>query len=68
MGCVPGALDLAKLKGLMAGPVLVDLRNVYLRDESRAQASPIPRLSGELGDTTTKSVTLCSDDGNRRAP
>ena len=27
------ALDFAKLKGLMAAPVLVDLRNVYRRDE-----------------------------------
>jgi UDPglucose 6-dehydrogenase len=28
------ALDLAKLKSLMAAPVLVDLRNVYRRDEA----------------------------------
>lgn len=30
------ALDLAKLKGIMAAPVLVDLRNVYRRDEVEA--------------------------------
>ncbi|UGB24281.1 UDP-glucose/GDP-mannose dehydrogenase family protein [Methylorubrum sp. B1-46] len=29
------ALDLARLKGLMAAPVLVDLRNVYAPDEAR---------------------------------
>jgi UDPglucose 6-dehydrogenase len=27
------ALDLPKLKGVMAAPVMVDLRNVYRRDE-----------------------------------
>ena len=31
------ALDLTKLKGLMAAPVLVDLRNVYRRDEVEDQ-------------------------------
>ena len=30
------ALDLARLKTIMAAPVLVDLRNVYRRDEIKA--------------------------------
>ncbi|MDF9864735.1 UDP-glucose 6-dehydrogenase [Methylorubrum pseudosasae] len=31
------ALDLARLKGLMRAPVLVDLRNVYAPEEARRQ-------------------------------
>jgi UDPglucose 6-dehydrogenase len=32
------ALDLARLKGVMARPVIVDLRNIYRADEMRRAA------------------------------
>ncbi len=41
------ALDLTRLKALMVAPVLVDLRNVYRREEVEAAASPIPPSGAE---------------------
>lgn len=40
------ALDSARLKGVMAAPVLVDLRNVYRRDEVERQGSATPPSEG----------------------
>ena len=36
------ALDFDRLRGIMAAPVLVDLRNIYSREDVARPASPIP--------------------------